>query len=177
MKRVVLALALGAAVAFGTPAARAAAPTPVPDMRPNLSSMSFMLGTWSCHSMTRGSYRPDTTSYTMDYDGRWIKGHDLAPPFDKFRKRTIVTDTWITYNDVLHQWVQTSVDNFGGYSVVTSPGWSGNRITWTSSVTPDGSTGSDTLTKVSDTQTRDVATGRDRNGKPQPVTTTICTKH
>jgi hypothetical protein len=126
--------------------------------------------------MLRGTSRPNTTTYTMDYDGRWMRGHDLAPPFDKFRKRTIISDTWTTYNSDLHEWVQTTVDNFGGYGMATSPGWSGNSITWTATVTNDGSTGSDTFTKVSATQTRDVGTGKDKNGKPLPGQTFTCTK-
>jgi hypothetical protein len=177
MPRTPAALALAAFLLLCSSLARAdAPPTPVPDLKPDLSSMSFLLGTWSCHSQTRGSNRPNTTVNTMDLDGRWMKSHDVAPPFDKFRTRTIVTDTWTSYNPVLHEWVSTSVDNFGGYGVATSPGWKGNAITWTATVTSDGSTGSDTTTKNSDTKTTDVATGKDKSGNPQPTTTTICTK-
>jgi DDE family transposase len=149
---------------------------PSRDTKPDLSSMMFYIGTWKCHSTVRGSGRPDTTTYTMDYDGRWIKGHDVAPAFDKFRTRAIVSDTWTTYNDELKKWVSTSVDNFGGYGVSTSPGWVGNKITSTAVVTSDGSTGSDTLTKVSDTETTDTAIGKDKNGKPVPSVTTVCKK-
>jgi len=172
-----LTLALAAALVLTVAGARAQAPpTPVPDMKPDLSSMAFLMGTWSCHSTVRGSARPDTTTYTMDYDGRWIKAHDTAPAFDRFRTRSIVSDTWMTYNRDMHQWVQTAVDNFGGYGVSTSPGWNGNQMTWTAALTQDGSTGSDTVTKVSDRETRDVSTGKDKNGKPFPTTTTVCMK-
>ncbi len=80
------------------------------------------------------------------------------------------------YDKDLKLWVSTSVDNFGGYGTATSPGWVGNAITWTNVVTNDGSTGGDTMTKVSDTETKDVATGKDKNGKALPTTTTICNK-
>jgi hypothetical protein len=178
MARILPALALGIALlAYGSTArAQMAAPTPVPDPKPDFSSMMFSIGTWNCQSTARGSSRPDTIVYSMDYDGRWMKGHDVAPPFDKYRTRAIVSDTWMTYNPVTKEWVQTSIDNFGGYGISTSPGWKGNQMTWTATATPDGSTGSDTFTKDSDTKTTDVATYKDKNGKLGPTTTTVCTK-
>ncbi|MBC5800839.1 MAG: hypothetical protein GIX03_12635 [Candidatus Eremiobacteraeota bacterium] len=138
--------------------------------------MSFLIGSWSCNSHVRGSSRPNTTTYAMDLDGRWIKSHDTAPPFDKYRSRTITTDAWTTYDPIEKKWASSSVDNFGNYGTATSPGWDGNHLTWTTIVTPDGSTGSDTLTKDSDTKTTDVASGKDKNGKPTPTVTTTCTK-
>ena len=171
-------LALAAIVTLSAAGARAATapPTPVPDEKPDLSSMAFYIGTWDCTSMVRGSKRPNTTVYTMDLDGRWIKSHDTAPSFDKYRSRTIVTDSWTTYNPDMKKWVSTSVDNFGGYGVATSSGWKGNEITFTSVLTNDGSTGSDTLTKVSATETKDVATGKDKMGHASPPVTTTCMK-
>jgi len=166
----------GAVLACSAGAHAQTAPTPVPDMKPDLSSMSFLLGTWSCKSQVRGSARPDTSTTTMDLDGRWIHDHDIAPPFDKYRSRAIVSDTFTTYNADLKLWVSSWVDSFGGYGTATSPGWSGNQITWTSVVTQDGSSGSDTTTKDSDTHTTDVATFKDKSGNPQPPVTTVCTK-
>lgn len=151
-------------------------PTPVPDQKTDMSSMAFYLGTWSCQSTLRGSSRPNTTTYTMDYDGRWLRGHDVAPPFDKYRTRAIVSDSWLGYNAQAHQWVAIYVSDFGNYSVATSPGWNGNAITFTTAMTDDDSTGSDTLTKVSDTQTSDVATGKNKDGSAQPTQTTTCKK-
>jgi hypothetical protein len=177
MRRLPIAFVLGAALVAWSAAARAdAPPTPVPDPKPDLSSMSFYLGTWACHATVRGSARPDTSTNTMDLDGRWLKTHDVAPPFDKFRTRAIITDTWTTYNGITHRWVQTSVDNFGGYGISTAPGWVGNKITWTVVLSNDGSTGSDTTTKVSDAETSDIAIGKDKNGKVQPPVTTLCKK-
>jgi hypothetical protein len=171
-------LALAVILGLSAAGARAATapPTPVPDPKPDLSSMTYLIGTWNCTSMVRGSKRPDTTVYSLDYDGRWIKGHDTAPPFDKFRTRAIVTDTWITYNPINKMWMSTSVDNFGGYGIGSSPGWKGNQITTTIVVSPDGTTGSDVLTKVSNTETKDVATTKDKSGKANPTVTTTCMK-
>ncbi|MGC1381613.1 MAG: hypothetical protein WA814_11400 [Candidatus Baltobacteraceae bacterium] len=176
MRRVSPAVALAAIAILTAGVARAAQPTPVPDAKPDLSSLSFLLGTWACHSVARGSPRPDTTTFTMDYDGHWMRSHDVAPPFDRYRTRPIVSDSWISFNPIVRVWVQTEVDNFGGYGTSTAPGWRGNTMTWTAVATPDGSTGTDVFTKVSETQTKDVFAGRDKNGRPLPATTTVCTK-
>jgi hypothetical protein len=153
-----------------------AAPTPVPDMKPDLSSMSFFVGTWKCEGTVRGKTRPDTLTFSMALDGRWLMSHDEAPPFDQFRTRPVITDSWMTYNPLNKLWVSTSVDNFGGYGMATSPGWKGSQMTTTVTVSNDGTMGHDTLTKVSDTQTKDVAVGIDKGGKAQPPVTTTCTK-
>lgn len=176
MVKLSFVLALGAMLVVSSSVARAAQSTPVPDTKPDLGTISFLLGTWSCRTMARGLPRPDTMTYTMEYDGRWMRAHDVAPPFDRYRTRAIVSESWITFNPDLHVWAQTGLDNFGGYGVLTSPGWKGNTMTWSTVVTPDGSTGTDLFTKLSDTETKDVYSGRDRNGRPLPATPTICTK-
>lgn len=176
MRTLSAALVLSAMLALAATARTDAQPTPVPDAKGNFSPMAFYVGSWTCESKLRGATRPNTTTYTMDYDGHWLKSHDVAPPFDKYRTRTITTDTWYGYNKVKHLWVSTSVDDFGGYGIATSPGWKGNKITFTNVVTPDGSTGVDTLTKVSDTETTDTFSGKNAAGKPQPPQTTVCKK-
>jgi hypothetical protein len=176
MRRIPLALLLGAILILSATVSRAASPTPVPDMKPNFSSMAMFLGTWTCHSVVRGAHRSDTSNTTMAYDGHWMQTHDVAPPFDKYRSRAITTDTWTTYNSTMHQWAQVAVDDFGGYFVSTSPGWRGNKLTYTSVVTPDGSSGYDTLTKLSATRTTDTFWGKDKSGKTMPPVTTICVK-
>ncbi|PZR60299.1 MAG: hypothetical protein DLM53_11555 [Candidatus Eremiobacter antarcticus] len=153
-----------------------AAPTPVPDMKPDLSSMNYLLGTWKCESTVRGMKRPNTTTYSTTMDGRWILAHDVAPPFDPYRTRAIQTDSWTTYNPLNHLWVTTFVDDFGNYGINTSPGWKGSSMTSTILVANDGTTGHDTLTKLSDTQTKDVAMSSDASGRANPTVTTTCNK-
>ena len=72
-----VSLVLGAvalAVAFVTvPAVSPAQPaptfTPVPAAKPDLSSMMFLTGTWTCTQMLRGKARPDTSTTTVGLDG------------------------------------------------------------------------------------------------------------
>jgi hypothetical protein len=152
----------------------AAAPTPVPYAVPDFSSMQIFMGNWTCTQTLRGKNRTDTSTTTMGMDGQWMVTHDVAPPFDQYRTQPITSDTYMTYNSISKLWVSMYVDNFGGYGVSTSPGWQGNTMTSTSVVTSDGSTGSDVLTKVSDTETTDQAVSTDSNGTTH--TTTTCKK-
>jgi hypothetical protein len=161
---------------FTTGPGSAAQPTPVPDRKPDLSAMAFLIGTWTCHQKLRGADRPDTITYAMALDGRWITDHDEAPPFDKFRTKTIVSDDRMTYNPLTKQWAFFGSDSFGGYIVSTSPGWVGSTMVWTSSLISDGSTGKLTNTKVSDTETRYVVESREKNGKADPSEKGICKK-
>ena len=180
MKRALLAFAVCAiaGLAFVLPhGSRAAtpAPTPVPDIHPDFSSMAFLEGTWTCHQQVRGKDRPDTSTTTMDLDGQYMYTKDVAPPFDKYRTKPVTSYSYTTFNPRTKQWVTLGVDSFGGYFVASSPGWQGNQMVTHAVMTQDGSTGMDTLTKVSDTQTKDVGVGKDPTGKTVHSTTT-CTK-
>jgi hypothetical protein len=161
---------------FTTGPGSAAQPTPVPDRKPDLSAMAFLIGTWTCHQKLRGADRPDTITYAMALDGRWIADHDVAPPFDKFRTKAIVSDDRMTYNPLTKQWVYLDSDSFGGYGISTSPGWVGSTIVWTATLVSDGSTGTLTITKVGDTETRYVGESRDKTGKANPTEKGICKK-
>jgi hypothetical protein len=150
------------------------APTPVPVQHPDFSSMMFLTGVWTCTQPLRGSTRPDTSTTTLAMDGSWMVTQDTAPPFDQYRTYAIKGTTYTTYDANLKQWVQVGVDSSGGYGVSTSPGWNGNLIAWTTKGL-DGSSGTDNITKVSDTEYSDASSATDPQGKT--TTTTIhCTK-
>jgi hypothetical protein len=156
-------------------AVASAAPTPVPYTMPDFSSMKMFLGTWTCDQTVRGKTRPDTSTTTMGLDGQYMVSHDVAPPFDKYRSKPVVGDSYTTYNSNSHLWVTVGVDSFGGYSVSTSPGWVGNTMSTKTEMTNDGSTGSDVLTKISDTKTSDASVSTDPQGNVTHATIT-CTK-
>jgi hypothetical protein len=157
-----LALAL-----IGGGIAMAAQPTPVPNTPPNFISMRFLLGTWACQQTLAGrpGDRTETDTYTMAYEGWQMQDHFVSPPFDKFRTRDIVGDSWITWDPTLKLWINQNVDNFGGYGLGTSPGWAGNVITWTFT-NPDGTVGRTVETKVSDTKETYKSWGNYKKGQP-----------
>ncbi|MGC1379764.1 MAG: hypothetical protein WA814_01930 [Candidatus Baltobacteraceae bacterium] len=150
------------------------APTPVPMPRPDFSPMMFLTGTWTCTQPLRGSTRPDTSTTTVAMDGAWMVTSDVAPPFDQYRTYTIKGSSYMTWDPTIKQWVQVGVDSSGGYGIGTSPGWTANTITWMSKGL-DGSTGTDVITKVSDTETNDASSGTDAQGNTTKVTI-HCTK-
>jgi hypothetical protein len=149
-----------------------AAPTPVPYSVPDFSSMQIFMGNWTCTQMLRGKNRSDMSTTTMGMDGQYMVTHDVAPTFDQYRTQPITSDTYMTYNPLSHLWVSIYVDSFGGYGVSTSPGWQGNTMTTTVALMNDGSTGSDVLTKVSDTETKDESVSTDSKGNVSKASTT-----
>lgn len=154
----------------------AAAPTPVPNPHPDLGQVMFFAGTWTCHEKLRGSDRPDTSTSSVVMNGRWLKVHDVAPPFDRYRTLPVNSDSYYGYDPVLKQYVNVGVDDFGGYSVAYSPGWQGNKMVWTTKTGQLGATGTLTLTKTSDSAYTWSSTGADRNGKAQPPENGSCKK-
>jgi hypothetical protein len=159
--------------------ASAAQPTPVPDVKPDLSGMSYFIGTWKCHEKVRGSDRSDrsdTSTYTPARDGRWVTFHDVAPSFDKYRTKTLVSDAWITYNPATKRWVDVLIDNFGDYGVATSPGWSGSTFVWTDTLSSDGTLGIYTITKISATKIGYLVVSHDKNGNVNPQSHAVCDK-
>jgi hypothetical protein len=170
-----IAMTLGlAASPFVAAADPAPAPTPVPITKPDFTPMMFLTGTWNCTQMLRGKQRPDTSTTTVAMDGQWMVSQDAAPPFDQYRTVTINATGYMGYDTTIKQWVQLGVDSGGGYGWQTSPGWQGNTITWTGKGL-DGSTFTDVITKVSDSETTDANTGTDPQGKVTK-TTIHCTK-
>ena len=148
--------------------AMAAQPTPVPNTPPNFTSMRFLLGTWSCRQTLAGrsGVRKETDTYTMAYDGWQMQDHSVSPPFDKYRNRDLVGDSFVTWDPTLKLWINQNVDNFGGYGLLTSPGWVGNRITW-SATNPDGTIARTVETKISDV--KETFEGRYNDKKGQPL--------
>ena len=180
MKRpVLLAIAVFALGAACVAPAKSASPTPVPDVRPDLSPMAMFLGTWSCKALKSTNSRVVghvfTASTAMAFDGRWMQTDQTTPPFDQYRTRDFVLKTWLTYDTVTKMWVGMTVDNLGGYGLTTSPGWTGNTlVTSDKLISNGGSLGVDTVTKLNDNHYHDLYEVKTPKGNQ--FTESDCTK-
>lgn len=154
----------------------AAAPTPVPNPKPDLSALAYFNGTWTCHTMVRGKDRSDTFTSTMDLNDRWMKTTDVSLPFDQYRTLPINTVFYDTYDQTVKRYVSVNVDDFGGYGLAYSPGWSGNTWVWTDKSAADGSIAVVTITKTSDSSYSIRLTGTDAQGKPTTPISGTCKK-
>jgi hypothetical protein len=146
-----------------------AAPTPVPIPKPDFTSMNFLIGTWTCTQPLRGKTRTETDTYAMSNDNMWLVDTATSPPFDQYRTVAQNYTLSMTYDPTIKMWVTTYQDNFGGYGLESTPGWQGNVASW-SGKGLDGSSVSDVITKVSDTETSDANTATDPKGVVTKVT-------
>jgi hypothetical protein len=142
-------------------AANAQSATPVPDKKPDFGPMSMFMGVWNCKRLKAPNNRgigvvfKSTTTVTLD--DRWMETDSTTPPYDAMRTRDNVGKSWLTYDPDTKLWVSLGIDNFGGYGVTTSPGWTGNTLVTTDKMNASGAPlGVDTLTKISDTQFHDI---------------------
>lgn len=143
-------------------------PTPVPVTHVDFSSMVFLTGTWSCTQLVRKKLRPDTSFTTLGMDGTWLVTQDTAPPFDQYRTFAIHGTSYVSYDQSIKKWVSIGVDSVGNYYLSSSDGWQGNTLTWTEKDL-DGSTATDAITKLSDTETTESFTRTEPNGKTTTV--------
>ena len=132
--------------------------TPAPIRpKPDFSSMSFLVGTWTCTDLSSRRPGPFTTTevYSMDPSGYWM-----------IRDSTIHTASWIprevhsqtkyTYDAGAKHWVRIQTGDRGTYSVATAamPGGSTKTYTYVlQTTTPDiASYAPEVFTKVSNTK-------------------------
>jgi len=153
-----------------------AAPTPVPNPKPDVTAMSYFNGTWTCHQMVRGKDRSDTSTSMMDLNDRWIKTTDVAPVFDSYRTIPVNSTTYTTYDASVKRYVQVEVDDFGGYGIAYSDGWTGDSIVWTDKSAANGAVTMTTVNKVSDSEYNWNVDGTMANGKPRQPQHGTCKK-
>jgi hypothetical protein len=91
----------------------------------------------------------------------------------------LVGEDRVTYDPSTSRWVDIAYDEQGGYNVSTSPGWSGNSITWTdvliTKTNATATTNPTTMTKVSTTKITSRNTFKEPSGRLVTVTSS-CSK-
>lgn len=156
-------------------------PIPAPN-KPNFSSMSFMIGTWSCS--TKSARRPapyfTTSTYTMDSSGWWMNETSVTIPVKWFPIKVTTYDK-ITYDSDTHRWVDVTYGTPNAYGLAFSSGWTGNKMTWhdvSFAPTADISSQTDnTITKVSSTRMTSSSSFTEAKGGRVVAVTGVCTKH
>ncbi|MGI8737529.1 MAG: hypothetical protein DLM53_05300 [Candidatus Eremiobacter antarcticus] len=177
--RLVLVLTLVTLMTWSS-SKHAPAATPVPEIKADWTSINFRLGTWRCVGQVTG--RPGdrlvTSVSRMSLDGHWMLTNSSSPPFDKARSKNADDDTYLGYDAKAQLWMAFRFGNFGDYRWSTSPGWRSDTMLSTNYVLNEGKpviVGHDTLTKLSDTQTREVSADL-RSGVWVETATQTCNK-
>ncbi|HLN47025.1 MAG TPA: hypothetical protein VK216_02035 [Magnetospirillaceae bacterium] len=149
MKRI-YALPAAALLLASTLNASPVAADTAPGAAQGMSSMRFLLGTWTCSvKAVDGSTPQVTTVSTMSPDGA------------KMLSRTVAGgdgggQMWLDASK--REWTQTTTATKGSSSQ-TSPGWNGNTLVWTGTLTANGMPTfgyRTTVTKISDTKTTQI---------------------
>jgi hypothetical protein len=155
--------------------------TPIPETpKPDFSSMSFLIGTWSCS--TKSARRPapfaTTVTYTASPDGWWMDQKSVSQPTSWFNHTITVYDK-ITYDASTKRWIDVNYGGLGFYGLSTSSGWNGDSIVWhdptfapTSDITAQTDT---TMTKDGDSKYTASNSFTEASGRNVSVVTT-CSK-
>lgn len=155
--------------------------TPIPmNPKPDFSKMQFLTGTWSCS--VKSSRRPaafrTTSTGRISNDGYWLITQTTTPK-TSWMSGNLTGEDKMTYDASTSRWVDVNTDDQGNYNVSTSPGWTGNTITWTDAVitktNATASTNPTTMTKLSNTRTTSRQTFKEPSGRLITVNST-CTK-
>jgi len=142
----------------------------IPD---TMSSYDFLLGNWRCNGVTpQGKIDYTFTQENSKImNGHWVKFHAVSSDGGD--------DAFATYDRKGHLWRYLSIDESGGYSIGSAPGWIGNTQTWTGYMYSNGkrrSWGRITFTKVSDREKREDFYAPGKDSRPRFVGSEVCTK-
>jgi hypothetical protein len=156
--------------------------TPIPAPRkPDFSSASFMVGSWTCSSKSSRRPRAFTTitTYALDPAGYWMSETSTTPK-TSWVPNTLRTWDKITYDPDAKRWVDVSYGDGGGYGLSYSKGWDGNQIVWhdiTFAPGPDINSQTDiTTTKVSATKMTSTSSFTETKTGRRVTVATTCMK-
>jgi hypothetical protein len=154
-------------------------PVPIPP-KPDLSSMKFLIGTWTCSDLSSRRPGPFTIieKYSMDSSGYWVLRDDTIQKAS-WIPRQVHSQTRYTYDATAKRWVRITIGDGGTYSVATASMPVGSKKTYTYLIqtkAPDvASYTPEVYTKVSDTKKTMTTSFTETNGRVVTVKET-CTK-
>jgi hypothetical protein len=182
ISRVLSAAAILLAVAIPSQAPGQIESTPIPaPMKPNFSSLSFLVGTWTCR--TKSSRRPAAyvtiATYTMDPTGYWLNETSTTAPASWITKKLTIWDK-ITYDSDAKRWVDVTYGDGATYGLSFSSGWNASQIVWhdvSFAPGPDiSSQTNNTFTKVSSTKTTTTSAFTETKTGRKVTVSGVCTK-
>ncbi len=155
--------------------------TPPPTRpKPDLSSMKFLIGTWTCSELSSRRPGPFTVTevYSMDPTGYWVIRDDTTHTASWILRETH-SQTRYTYDALAKRWVRISIGANGNFLVATAPMPVGSKKVYTyviQSKTPDiASYTPEVYNKVSDTKKTMTSSFTETGGRVVNVKET-CTK-
>ena len=156
--------------------------TPIPaPHKPDFSSVSFLVGSWTCSSKSSRRPRAFTTvsTYSLDPTGYWMEETSTTPK-TSWVPTTLRTWDKITYDPDAKRWVDVSYGDGGAYGLSFSKGWNGNEIVWhdvSFMAGPDINSQTDiTTTKVSATKMTSTSSFTETKTGRRVTVTTTCMK-
>ncbi|MEO6835984.1 MAG: hypothetical protein ABI231_08770 [Candidatus Tumulicola sp.] len=155
--------------------------TPIPLLpKPDMSSMRFLVGTWTCSDLSSRRPGPFTTTevYSMDPTGYWIVRDDTIHKAS-WIPGNFHSQTKYTFDAAAKRWVRITIGARGAYAVATAAMPVANKKTYTYVIqtkAPDiASYAPEVYTKESDTKKTMTTSFTETSGRVVTVQET-CTK-
>lgn len=169
---VVVLAGLSGVTAFASPSMKVES-TPVPiAAKPDMSSMKFLIGTWTCTDVS--SRRPaaftTTEVYSMDPDGYWVNREStIQKGSASWIPRDLHSHTKYGWDPNAKLWDRIGTDDRGNFEVATAPMPVNGKKTYTfvaQSKTPGiASYAPEVFQKVSDTKKTMTTSFTETNGR------------
>ncbi len=103
-----------------------------------MSAMGYYVGTWTCVAGPVGKPQANATATYVMNGG--VLNENVSVPVQTGMKASYSLSFAISY-DGKGRYIQTSLDNYGGWGVSFAPPWTGNTEQWTDLSTNDGKLG------------------------------------
>lgn len=121
-----------------------------------MSSVNYLVGTWSCAHQVGDFSGKYTTTYEKVHGGRWLKEtYEFPPRQFGGNPQAVTAEALIGYDDQHAQWVRFFVDSIGDYFSIrmkdTGNGWAYEYVSFFGTVAEKTSADA-TFTKKSDTE-------------------------
>jgi len=181
IRQILVAFGAAAMLMFPVAAASQVESTPIPEIpKPDLSPMTYLLGTWSCSVQSARRPKPyqRISTYKTSDDGRWIDETSVTEALPWFPHRSVIHDM-LTWDASTSRWVDVTYGDWGTYDLAESKGPNGDTMVWHDLAfrpsTDVASFDETSVKKISDTKVIASTSFKEKAGRIVGVVTT-CTK-